>query len=133
VTVSDAAGVSGLRRPGAYDKKWPGAIRIFRAGTFTGAEPASWNDCAQEASDNGAIIVDGYQQGGAFPAWGVVTEDSGIMMGDPAAAIIADGYAFGATNFDTQAALNGLVRARRIHRQCAADKKQMSVTRWMII
>jgi predicted alpha-1,2-mannosidase len=33
------------------------------------------------------------------------------MMGDPAAPMIADYYAFGATNFDTKAALAGLVRA----------------------
>ncbi len=33
------------------------------------------------------------------------------MMGDPAAPIIADYYAFGATNFDTQAALAGLMNA----------------------
>ena len=33
------------------------------------------------------------------------------MMGDPAAPMIADFYTFGATNFDAQAALVGLVRA----------------------
>ena len=37
--------------------------------------------------------------------------DSGVMMGDPAAPIIADFYAFGATNFDTQATLAGLLNA----------------------
>jgi putative alpha-1,2-mannosidase len=40
-----------------------------------------------------------------------MTEDSGVMMGDPAAPMIADFYAFGATNFDAPAALAGLVRA----------------------
>ena len=65
----------------------------------------------QEASDMAQSLVNDYQQGGAFPRWGVTTEDSGVMMGDPAAPIIADFYAFGATNFDTSAALEGLVNA----------------------
>ncbi len=64
-----------------------------------------------EASDMAQSLLNDYQQGGAFPRWGVTTEDSGVMMGDPAAPIIADFYAFGATNFDAPAALAGLVRA----------------------
>ncbi|MGH7979617.1 MAG: GH92 family glycosyl hydrolase, partial [Limisphaerales bacterium] len=64
-----------------------------------------------EASDMAQSLLNDYQQGGAFPRWGVTTEDSGVMMGDPAAPIIADFYAFGATNFDARAALAGLVRA----------------------
>jgi predicted alpha-1,2-mannosidase len=65
----------------------------------------------KEASDMAQSLLNDYQQGGAFPRWGVTTEDSGVMMGDPAAPIIADYYAFGATNFDTQGALAGLVNA----------------------
>ncbi len=65
----------------------------------------------KEASDMAQSLLNDYQQGGAFPRWGVTTMDSGVMMGDPAAPIIADYYAFGATNFDTQAALAGLVNA----------------------
>ncbi|MGH7941781.1 MAG: GH92 family glycosyl hydrolase [Limisphaerales bacterium] len=65
----------------------------------------------KEASDMAQSLLNDYQQGGAFPRWGVVTMDSGVMMGDPAAPIIADYYAFGATNFDAQAALAGLVNA----------------------
>ena len=57
-----------------------------------------------------SLLID-YQQSGAFPRWGVMTEDSGIMMGDPAAGMIAGYYAFGARNFDVPAALAGLVRA----------------------
>lgn len=64
-----------------------------------------------EASDMAQSLLNDYQQGGTFPRWGVTTMDSGVMMGDPAAAIIADFYAFGATNFDTQGALAGLVNA----------------------
>ncbi len=65
----------------------------------------------KEAGDMAESLLMDYEQGGAFPRWGVMTEDSGVMMGDPAAPIIADFYAFGATNFDTDAALKGLVRA----------------------
>lgn len=65
----------------------------------------------QRASDMAQSLLLDYQQGGAFPRWGVPNEDSGVMMGDPAAPIIADFYAFGATNFDAHAALDGLVRA----------------------
>ncbi|HUA69320.1 MAG TPA: GH92 family glycosyl hydrolase [Candidatus Saccharimonadales bacterium] len=63
------------------------------------------------ASDMAQSLLVDYQQGGAFPRWGVPNEDSGVMMGDPAAPIIADFYAFRATNFDTHTALAGLVRA----------------------
>jgi len=65
----------------------------------------------QEAGDMAQSLLVDYQQGGAFPRWGVITEDSGVMMGDPAAPIIADFYSFGATNFDAPTALTGLVRA----------------------
>ena len=65
----------------------------------------------KEAGDMAQSLLVDYQQGGAFPRWGVMTEDSGVMMGDPAAPIIADFYTFGATNFDARAALAGLVRA----------------------
>jgi predicted alpha-1,2-mannosidase len=65
----------------------------------------------KEASDMAQSLLNDYQQGGAFPRWGVTTMDSGVMMGDPAAPIIADYYAFGATNFDVQGALAGLLNA----------------------
>jgi predicted alpha-1,2-mannosidase len=65
----------------------------------------------KEASDMAQSLVNDYQQGGAFPRWGVTTMDSGVMMGDPAAPIIADYYAFGAKDFDAHAALAGLLNA----------------------
>lgn len=65
----------------------------------------------KESGDMAQSLLVDYQQGGAFPRWGTSTEDSGVMMGDPAAAMIADFYDFGATNFDAKAALAGLVRA----------------------
>lgn len=64
----------------------------------------------KEASDVAQALLVDYQQGGTFPRWGVPNLDSGVMMGDPAAPIIADIYAFGSRNFDTKDALAGLVR-----------------------
>ena len=79
----------------------------------------------KEAGDMAQSLLVDYQQGGAFPRWGVMTEDSGVMMGDPAAPMIADFYNFGATNFDAPAALAGLVRAATDHhRPGAADQDQ---------
>ena len=65
----------------------------------------------RESGDMAQSLLVDYQQGGAFPRWGVMTEDSGVMMGDPAAGMIADFYDFGVTNFDAKAALAGLLRA----------------------
>lgn len=65
----------------------------------------------KEASDMAQSLLIDYQQGGAFPRWGLTTEDSGVMDGDPAAPMIADFYAFGARAFDAKSALAGLLRA----------------------
>jgi predicted alpha-1,2-mannosidase len=65
----------------------------------------------KEASDMAQSLLLDYQQGGAFPRWGLATEDSGVMDGDPAAPIIAGFHAFGARDFDVKHALAGLVRA----------------------
>jgi len=65
----------------------------------------------ERASDMAQSLLEDYLQGGAFPRWGVAGGDTGIMMGDPAAPMIAGFYAFGATNFAARAALAGLVNA----------------------
>ncbi|MEU9399721.1 lectin [Streptomyces sp. NPDC048242] len=64
----------------------------------------------QVASDTAQSMVDDYQQTGIFPKWSENNGESYVMVGDPAAAIIADYYAFGARDFDTSAALSGLLR-----------------------
>jgi len=73
----------------------------------------------KHASDMAQSLLIDYEQGGAFPRWGVPNMDSGVMMGDPAAPIIAGFYAFGARDFDVKAALAGLVKA-------ATDPKVMA-------
>lgn len=65
----------------------------------------------KRAGDMAQSLLADYRQGGAFPRWGVPNMDSGVMMGDPAASMIADFYAFGAREFDATAALAGLVKA----------------------
>jgi hypothetical protein len=53
-------------------------------------------------------MVDDYAQTGVFPKWSEDNGESYVMVGDPADAIIADYYAFGARNFDTATALKDL-------------------------
>ncbi|MER8032591.1 lectin [Streptomyces bauhiniae] len=64
----------------------------------------------QVASDTAQSMLNDYQQTGIFPKWSENNGESYVMVGDPAAAIIADYYAFGARNFDTSAALAGLLK-----------------------
>jgi predicted alpha-1,2-mannosidase len=61
------------------------------------------------ASDTAESMVDDYAQDGMLPKW---MEDNGetyVMVGDPADSIIADYYAFGATNFSTSTALSDMI------------------------
>lgn len=64
----------------------------------------------QVASDTAQSMLNDYQQTGIFPKWSENNGESYVMVGDPAAAIIADYYAFGARNFDTSATLAGLLK-----------------------
>jgi predicted alpha-1,2-mannosidase len=61
------------------------------------------------ASDTAQSMVDDYAQRGMLPKWGAASGESYIMVGDPADSIIADYYAFGATNFSTAQALTDMV------------------------
>jgi predicted alpha-1,2-mannosidase len=63
----------------------------------------------QQTSDIVTSMLNDYAQTGQLPKW---SEDGGetyIMVGDPADAIIADAYAFGARGFDTGLALKDMV------------------------
>jgi predicted alpha-1,2-mannosidase len=57
------------------------------------------------ASDQAQSLVNYYSQGGGLQRWGYLNEDSYVMVGDPADAVIADYYAFGARDFNTKQAL----------------------------
>ncbi|MFF4895158.1 GH92 family glycosyl hydrolase [Streptomyces sp. NPDC001068] len=60
------------------------------------------------ASDVVTSMLNGYDQTGLLPKWASNNGESYVMVGDPAAGIIADAYAFGATDFDTAKALAAL-------------------------
>lgn len=53
------------------------------------------------------------RQGGAFPRWPVVAEDSGVMDGDPAGPIAAGARAFGARDFPLDEVVDRLVAQPR--------------------
>ncbi|HEX7735446.1 MAG TPA: GH92 family glycosyl hydrolase [Ktedonobacteraceae bacterium] len=64
----------------------------------------------EQASDMAQSLVNDGAQGSGLPKWSIANGETYEMVGDPADAIIADMYAFGATNFDTRAALNEMVQ-----------------------
>jgi predicted alpha-1,2-mannosidase len=64
----------------------------------------------KEVSDMMQSLVVDAQEGGGLPRWSLANVDTGLMVGDPAAAILAEGQAFGADDFDTNAALHVLER-----------------------
>ncbi|MGW2936477.1 lectin [Streptomyces sp. NPDC001156] len=60
------------------------------------------------AGDVVTSMLNGYDQTGLLPKWASNNGESYVMVGDPAAGIIADAYAFGAQSFDTDKALAAL-------------------------
>ncbi|MFJ9907535.1 GH92 family glycosyl hydrolase [Streptomyces sp. NPDC101152] len=60
------------------------------------------------ASDVVTSMLNGYDQTGLLPKWASNNGESYVMVGDPAAGIITDAYAFGATDFDKNKALAAL-------------------------
>jgi predicted alpha-1,2-mannosidase len=64
--------------------------------------PAQTSDIAQ------SMLTD-FAQGGQLPKWSQNNGETFVMVGDPADAIIADYYAFGARNFDTATALTDML------------------------
>ncbi|MEU8591972.1 lectin [Streptomyces sp. NPDC048664] len=60
------------------------------------------------ASDVVTSMLNGYDQTGLLPKWASNNGESYVMVGDPAAGIIAGAYAFGARGFDTDKALAAL-------------------------
>jgi predicted alpha-1,2-mannosidase len=63
----------------------------------------------QAASDTAQSMVDDYSQTGIFPKWSEDNGETYVMVGDPADSILADYYAFGATNFNTSTALTDML------------------------
>ncbi len=60
----------------------------------------------EETSDMmNSIVTFAQKSGGSFPRWVLANTETGIMQGDPTTILVANAYAFGATNFNTSAAL----------------------------
>ncbi len=58
-----------------------------------------------------SMVVDSRQGGSGLPKWSDANTETGVMVGDPGALIIANAYAFGAKAFDAQTALAIMDRA----------------------
>jgi predicted alpha-1,2-mannosidase len=61
-----------------------------------------------QTSDIIASMLNDYAQDGQLPKWAENNGESYVMVGDPADGIIADAYAFGATDFNAQQALTDM-------------------------
>ncbi|HMH89584.1 MAG TPA: lectin [Streptosporangiaceae bacterium] len=61
------------------------------------------------ASDAAQSMVDDYAQDGMLPKWTQNNAETYIMVGDPADAVLADYYAFGARDFDAERALTDMI------------------------
>ncbi len=62
-----------------------------------------------------------YRGGGGLPLWSLLNDETRIMIGYPAAAYIANAYAFGATNFDAVALKNVMVDSGKNQRWCGRN------------
>jgi predicted alpha-1,2-mannosidase len=65
----------------------------------------------QEASDLAQSLVNDAEQLGSYPRWVSANDGTYVMGGDSPAPILASVYAFGATHFDSKAALDYAVKA----------------------
>jgi predicted alpha-1,2-mannosidase len=62
------------------------------------------------ASDQAQSLVNYYTQDAILQQWGYLNLNNYVMVGDPAQAIIADYYAYGAHGFNTQQALADMLK-----------------------
>lgn len=73
--------------------------------------PNAMSDIAQ------SLVNDAQQGGGSLPRWEQANVDSHGMSGDGGDVMIAEAYAFGATNFDAPAALSAMVNGQANERE----------------
>jgi predicted alpha-1,2-mannosidase len=59
----------------------------------------------EQTSDMMRSLVESGTECGALPKWPLANQESSVMVGDPASALLASAYAFGARGFDANAAL----------------------------
>lgn len=66
--------------------------------------PDVMNDMVRSLLENAGVC-------GGLPRWTLVNDETGVMVGDPAGAFIANAHAFGARGFDARAALALMARS----------------------
>lgn len=64
----------------------------------------------EQTSDMMQSLVNDYQQSGCLPKWSVANGHTTVQNGDSADPILAEAYSFGATDFDTQTALQAMIK-----------------------
>lgn len=67
-----------------------------------------WPDIAEDIAQT--FVYQAETGGGGFARWSIGNRETGTMMGDPSTPMIATAYAYGARGFDTEAALEAMVR-----------------------
>jgi predicted alpha-1,2-mannosidase len=75
---------------------------IFRAQI----QLVSWLFPAEASDMLQSLVTDADQSGGHIPVWPDFEADTKVMVGDPGSLVIANGYAFGARQFDARKALD---------------------------
>lgn len=94
-----------------FDRKVHRAVGYTHYATFSGWDIyRSWIQLVtllypQTADDILRSLVVSGQECGGLPRWALANDETGVMVGDPGALIVANGYAFGARGFDAPAAL----------------------------
>lgn len=68
----------------------------------------------KKSSDMMQSLVDFADQAGGYGRWILANVETGIMQGDPTSLIIANSYAFGATDFDTKNAYFHMLRGATV-------------------
>ncbi|MBK3519161.1 GH92 family glycosyl hydrolase [Carboxylicivirga marina] len=77
----------------------------------------------KETGDMMKSLVDFADQSGGYGRWILANIETGIMQGDPTAILIANSYAFGATDFDLQRAYYHMKRGATIPRLRSQDQE----------
>ncbi len=77
----------------------------------------------KEASDMMQSLVNFAEQAGGYGRWILANIETGIMQGDPTPILIANSYAFGATNFDLQKAFYYMKKGATIPRFYSQDRE----------
>jgi predicted alpha-1,2-mannosidase len=65
----------------------------------------------ERQSDFIKTMIDQYKEGGFLPKWELTSDETYVMVGDPALPVIADSYIKGIRDFDVQTAYEAMVKS----------------------